>query len=140
MKELSETANIDLFSLKIIKFIILYQWRYFKKMIIFIVFIPFVLYFALFLTYATYSLHEKNQENASDTSKLVSYILMVCIMALWGFFGYIEAAQIHFHGLEYFINFWNMLDLGSLVLNLLTVVWDFFDIDVKDAAVAVLLM
>ena len=94
MKELSETSNIDLFSQQIIKYIVLYQWKYFKYYIILRIFVPFMAYFLLFLAYSTYTLHDKIQkDDTGSTEYIVNLVMIVITFLLWCFFSYIEVRQ-----------------------------------------------
>lgn len=60
------------------------------------------------------------------------------------FFGYVEARQLWFHKVNYFRSFWNLIDLISLILNLVTIILDLVNQNTLDSnsvgAVAVLLM
>ena len=146
MKELAATDNIELFSLRIIQYIVRYQWKYFKRMIMLRILLPFALYFVFFLVYATHTLHEKGLAGGdTNTAEYKNNFALLIVSAIfWLFFCYIEVKQVLTHRLNYFGNFWNAVDLLSLLLNLSTFVLDLAEINSQDTAVvasfAVLLM
>ena len=59
-------------------------------------------------------------------------------------FSYVEFWQLCFHKLNYFLSFWNLVDLGSLILNAVVVILDLVNKNTLDAnsvaGVAVLIM
>ena len=144
MKALTETENIDIFSLKVIQAIIFFQWKYFKRMIIWKVFVPFIAYFLLFIVYGSLMLRNKASETEWgpwSTGTLV-FSILVLIMAVY--MAYIEVEQLKFHKWDYFSSFWNLVDLVSLVLNVVTMICDLVQLPSQDvatlAAIAVLFM
>lgn len=48
MRELSQTSNINIFSQDIVRDIVLFQWSYFKKVIIWMLLIPYLICFVIF--------------------------------------------------------------------------------------------
>ena len=115
-------------------------------MIMLRIFLPFALYFVFFLVYATHTLHEKGLAggNSSTTEYRNNFVLLIVSAMFWLFFCYIEVKQILDQRLKYFANFWNAIDVLSLLLNLVTFVLDLAEINSQDIAVvasfAVLLM
>jgi hypothetical protein len=89
LKILSETNNLNLFSLKIIKNIVLFFWKYFQKMIIIKVFLPFALYFLLVIINSTY-FYEKRVENNDSGWKQLNNTCDIMIIVIALYFLYIE--------------------------------------------------
>uniref|UniRef100_A0A7S3JKB8 Ion transport domain-containing protein n=1 Tax=Euplotes harpa TaxID=151035 RepID=A0A7S3JKB8_9SPIT len=145
LQYLSETPNINIFSQSIIRDIILFQWSFFKKMIILKLLVPYLCYFLIFCLYATYLL--KNQNDESDKNgvyHIFSWIFGAIILVFNVFWAYIEVTQMMFHKLDYLTSFWNLLDLSSVALNSAVVIMDFADADFKNtnrvAAISVLIL
>lgn len=150
LQELSETDNIQIFSLDIIRYIILYQWRFIKKHIIIKLFIPFVFYFTVFILYSTWFIRYKNEQYEKDGENTWGEwrIICLCCVVFLGLFIlywiYVELFQIKFHRLAYFKSFWNLLDLGSIFINIAVLAMDqaevsHFDINAV-SSVAVIIM
>lgn len=146
MRTLAETDCIDLFSLTIIRHIVKFCWSYFRKYIIIYLLIPYILYFSIFIVYATY-FHKKQIENDDGRFErfgLGSFISIIFLLLFIIYFSWFEFLQIKFHKASYFVSFWNMIDLASLVLNLVIVICDLAGIPEADLvpmfACAVLIM
>jgi len=76
LKELSETDNMEVFELDIIKDIIMFQWKYFSRAIMLKLFIPFLIYFVLFCVYTTYILERQYDAQETDNDyDMASYII-----------------------------------------------------------------
>ena len=133
LKDLSETENVNIFGQSIIRDIILFQWSYFKTMIILKLLIPYVIYFVTFWVYATYIV--KNQATESSTTgvyHIFAIIIGVIILIFNIGWGYVETTQMLFHKLEYFKSFWNLLDLSSVILNVCVVIMEFSNADFRN--------
>ena len=118
LKELSETDNMEVFELDIIKDIIMFQWKYFSRAIMLKLFMPFMIYFVLFCVYTTYIL--ERQYDAQETNNdydMASYIIGSIILLFCVFWSYVELRQIKLSGCEYFKSFWNYLDSFSIIMN-----------------------
>ena len=145
LKNLSETKNIDIFGLSIISDFILFQWTYFKQMIILKLLIPYVVYFVLFCVYATWIMHERSQEsNDDDTFHILGYIGGAVLLIFNIFWAYIEIKQLTFYKYDYFRDFWNLLDASSVILNITVIIMVFADANFKDinrvSAVSVIIL
>lgn len=146
MKTLAETDCIDLFSLQIVRLIIRFCWSYFRQYIVIYLFIPYLTYFGLFVFYATY-LHKKQAENENGTWEgfgIASTLAIIVLLIFIAYFAYFEARQIFFHKVYYFVSFWNMMDLVSLILNTIILIADLAGLDEAElvtlSACAVLIM
>ncbi|CAI2381450.1 unnamed protein product [Moneuplotes crassus] len=145
LKDLSGSQNINLFGQDIIRDIILFQWKYFKEVIILKLFIPYIIYFVLFCLYTTWLLEKQHLESDDSGSyHLTSYAFGAIILLFNIFWAYVEIRQILFHGLDYITSFWNMLDLFSVIMNTTVVIMDFADASFEDtnrvAAISVLVL
>ena len=99
IKTLSESQDLQIFSIGIIKTIILFFWGYYKIRIIIASLIPFLLNFAVMFAYTTY-IHEYNGDREGnriidwknyrnwDKMKYANNSLMALILAL-GFYQFI---------------------------------------------------
>ena len=95
IRTLSNTTNIELFSLKIVKYIIQFLWSHFQNAIIIYLFIPFLLYFSIFVIYATWVHKRKTEENDENGSfHLANFILVIILLALQLYFTYFKIRQI----------------------------------------------
>ena len=59
---LGSTKNLDLFSIPTIKYVVKYQWKYFKPAIFWRTFIPYMIYLILFLIHVNVILNNKYYE------------------------------------------------------------------------------
>ena len=62
---LANTKDIDIFSVPIIKNIIMFMWRFYRIAIVTSVMIPFIFYFIVYIIYATLIIKGKNDFNSS---------------------------------------------------------------------------
>ena len=124
LRALSNSENMDIFSIMVVQAIILFQWKYFKRTIILRMLLPFLAYFLLFVLYSTLMLPNKALETSWGPWSTGSLVLSIFILLMAVYMSYIEVMQMKFHGFDYFTSFWNVADLISLVLNLITVISD----------------
>lgn len=126
LKDLSVSDNINIFGQDIIRDIILFQWMYFKKVIIMKLFLPYGIYFIIFCVYTTWLIERQFNEADDDGVYHISSFAVGGIILLFNcFWAYVETKQILFHGVDYVYSFWNMLDLFSVIMNVTVVVMDF---------------
>ena len=145
LKDLSDSENINIFGQDIIRDIILFQWKYFKMVIILKLFVPYIVYFGLFCVYTTWLLERQfNESDDNGAYHIGSYVAGAAILIFNVFWAYVEIVQILFHGVDYISSFWNMLDLFSVVMNTTVVIMDFADASFEDtnriAAISVLVL
>ena len=145
LKELNETKNKNIFGFQIVRDLILYQWKYFKKAIILKIFIPYLLYFLLFCIYTTYILERKYDEDSDEGNfRLASYVIGAVILVFNVFWAYIEIIQISISKAEYLTSFWNFLDYTSIILNCSVVIMNYSDASFQAtnrvAAISVLIL
>jgi len=123
LKDLSESENIHIFGQDIIRDIILFQWKYFKRVIIWKLFLPYMIYFMLFCVYTTWILERQHNENESwgdfDLATVICGIVIIIFNVFWA---YVESRQIIFHGFDYIFSFWNLLDMFSVIMNTTVVI------------------
>lgn len=120
LRALSKTNDLELFSLSIIRTIVLFLWEYYRKVVFIFLLIPFLINFAVFIVYATY-FHKNQKENNESFAEgfgIASIISIVIVLIFVVINGLYEARQMLSLRLMYFISFWNMVDLISLLLNL----------------------
>ena len=144
LKLLSETENIDTFSLKVVQAIIFFQWKYFKQAIVLKVLLPFIVYFVLFILYGSLLLRNKAHEDSWGPYSIATLVFSILILGFAAYMAWIEYEQLKFHRWDYFKSFWNLIDLVSLALNIVTMVCDLAGVRSEDvatlAAVAVVFM
>jgi hypothetical protein len=119
IKTLSQTDCIDLFSLTLIRHIIRFLWSYYKSYIFFFLFIPFCINLTIFILYATW-IHKRMEDNNYgywENFGLANSICLILMLLLNIYFGIYEVRQMLYHKMNYFLSFWNLMDLGSLILN-----------------------
>ena len=63
---LANTKDIDIFSVPIIKNIIMFMWRFYRIAIVTSVMIPFIFYFIVYIIYATLIIKGKNDFNSKE--------------------------------------------------------------------------
>ena len=120
LKTLANTDNIELFSLTLIRYIIRFLWGYYRKAIVIYLFIPYILYFITFILYTTWVFDRKEERNEGMFDLdygLANTVMVIFLLVFIMYFLIFEMTQIWFHKLEYFVSFWNMIDLASLLLN-----------------------
>jgi len=146
IKTLSTWNCIDVFSVHIIKWIILFSWQNFKKFIMMYLFVPYVAYFLLFILYTTY-FHKKMIESGSDSWEhfgIANSLSMIFLIPFIWYFTYLEIRQIMFLKYTYFLSIWNLVDVLSIFLNLLILLFDLINVTestlIPILACAVLLM
>ena len=120
MRSVSESGNMEIFSLPTVKAIILFQWKFFRIAIFSWVFIPFLVYFALIIVYTTITFERK--VNGVDQGE--HFITCWLIIAVIAYFVCFEVIQISLQKMDYFTSFWNYVDVISLVLNAVIVFAD----------------
>lgn len=94
---------------------------------VFGLFFPFMVYLVLFCVYCTYSIEIKARAGTDERfgkAYTLNFALSTCIFLLIIYFGFVEVNQVIFHKIHYFTSMWNLIDLCSLVLNLLVVIFD----------------
>ena len=126
LSTLAYTDNIELFSLKLVRYIIRFLWSYYRMAIVMYLFIPYLIYFTLFILYATW-IHDKafdNNDGKFEGYGLVNTIMIIVLLILIVYFFYFEVRQIIFHKLMYFTSVWNVADLSTLILNSVILIGD----------------
>ena len=116
---LSKTKSIEVFSIEIIRLIILYLWSFYRRAIFFYMFIPFMLYFCWFLIYSTWM--QSQDEETYSTSKQVLIILIFIEIAYNVVF---EIIKLVYFKRKYFTSLWNYINITSLILNMITMICD----------------
>ena len=119
LETLSNTNSIEVFSIEIIKYIIIYLWSFYRKAIFLQMFIPFVLYFIWFIIYASWI---QNQDG--DNYKIAKLVLIVIILIEIVYNAVYEIIKLFYYKSKYFKSYWNYINIISLVINTVTVIWD----------------
>mmetsp|Transcript_26896 Transcript_26896/g.26817 ORF Transcript_26896/g.26817 Transcript_26896/m.26817 type:complete len:172 (-) Transcript_26896:150-665(-) len=119
LRTLYNIEGTELFSLTLVRHIIRFLWSYYRTYIVIFLFIPYMVYITLFVLYSTWIHKSKVDDGAGEWEGygLANTLSVICIMLFILYFFYYEVRQILFHKLDYFMSFWNMVDLVSLILN-----------------------
>ena len=115
MSVLSNCENDQIFATKQIKALIEFFWQGYFQAITDRLFIPFAAYMLLFCFFVTY----QDQDNNHEMS-LFFCLEIACLVVmgkLYVRFLLMEVIQIFMDGWKYFTDFWNLIDMGSLILN-----------------------
>lgn len=117
LRTLASYDNIDIFSLKIIRYIIRFLWSHYRTYLLIYLFVPYLVYLAIFLVYVTYIHKKKDEKNQSyDEGFGIANTIAVILCLLFNtYFAYFEIRQIIYHKFNYFISFWNVVDLITLM-------------------------
>jgi len=102
MRELATTNNINLFKIEVIQDILLFHWKYFKQVLIYLFFIPFLIYFCTFIGFTTYVIkkdyeYEADKENENENWSKAALYMAIVIGVFIAFFIYVEIRQIIYH-------------------------------------------
>jgi hypothetical protein len=145
LKALTNTKDIEIFSLDIVKNILMFLWGYYRGVIFGIILIPFLIYFLTFILYASYINRRKEDETNKDgdyhraNDALIIIIFIGIIMSF-----ILEVSKIIYSYKSYLMSFWNIISLISLVLNFFVVTADLSGMGERTLlppmAIAVLLM
>jgi len=143
---LSKWRNIEVFSLDIIKWVILFCWQSFKNYILYFLFLPYLAYFILFIMYATYFNKKKtDDENQSwEYFGIANSLWMILLLPFIFYFAFLEFRQLLLQKNSYYNNFWNLVDMSSIILNSLIILFDLINVEERTIVLlfawAVLLM
>ena len=127
---LANTNDIELFSVEIIKNIVMFMWRFYWRALAIWIMIPFLFYFITYIIYATWI--KMGKDEASDSwgsygrTDLAFWIIILVLII---YFVYIEIRQIAYYKTKYFKNFWNLIDISSLILNSFWVISDIAELN-----------
>ena len=136
MHSVAQSRSIEVFSLDIIKTIVLFFWQYYKIRIIIFSLIPFLLNFLVMFAYVTYIHNYNNNRNNNatidwqnfknwDNMKYADYALMLTILLLAFYQFILELLYLFQMRLRYISSFWNLINLLSIGLNVASVVFDY---------------
>ena len=91
-----------------------------------------MLYFATFIFYVSYTIDkrvEEQENNIEDKYFDLNLGFRIATIVFLSFFLFVEVMEVWFHKLDYFFDFWNILDLASLGMNISIVVLDWLERD-----------
>ena len=115
VKILSETDNDEIFATAQIRVFVDFMWQGYYSAIFDQLFVPFIFYFVSFILYTGLFAHHEADELS------IAFVLEICTLVIFGktfiTFFILEMIQIKNRGFSYFIDIWNMIDIGSLCLN-----------------------
>ena len=127
--KISKSDTIELFSLEIIKIMILFFWKHYKSKIIVVSLIPFLIWFVAFIAYATFIHEEEVEEDETwGVWYIVSFVLQIIILVLSAYHIFLEILYLKKNKLTYFTSFWNFVNLATIALVISTVVIDILEI------------
>jgi len=91
LTDLAFAGDDDVFEVDVVKNIIYYLWKFYRRAIIMQILLPFILYFVCVIAYATWINKEKDEEDNNDgTYSIINYGLIIVIGLNILFFGYLE--------------------------------------------------
>ena len=111
--------DLDIFSLQIVKILIYFLWNSWRYLVFLYLFVPYLIYFSVFVVYVTY-IHKNKINSVGNYSDSFGIAEIIWIMIIFMFIIYqllYEVTQILYNRINYFLSFWNLLDLSSLILN-----------------------
>lgn len=115
IEALAETDNDEIFAQDQIRVFVDFMWQGYFDAILNQLFIPFLVYFISFIAYTGY--FAKHEEK--DIS--FNFVCEMACIVLFGktFFTFLilEMIQIKKNGFSYFIDIWNVIDISSLIIN-----------------------
>jgi len=115
IKVLSDTDNDDIFATDSIRVMIRFLWDGYFKSITESLFYPFLVYFVAFLSYVTVFSAEHNNE--FNFTFVLEMACLVVTGKLYVHFVLLEVIQGWRDGFSYILDFWNLMDVSSLILN-----------------------
>ena len=116
LNALSETSDLEIFSLEIIQNILMFLWNYYKKVIFYLIFLPFMIYFLAFVLWASW-INEKKEEAGKDEFDKANLALIIIIYIGIAMNAILEINKIYYSKHKYFYSNWNRVNFTSLVLN-----------------------
>ena len=116
LRALSETSDLEIFSLEIIENILMFLWDYYRKVIFYLIFLPFIIYFLAFILWASW-VNVKKEESGKDEVDKANLALIIIIYIGIAMNAILEINKIYYSRCEYFRSNWNRVNFTSLVLN-----------------------
>lgn len=122
LKKLSDTEDMELFNSEAVKILVMFYWKVYKKKIIRYLFIPFLVYMLLFTLQFTLLPPFYDDLNVSTTTELILTLPAIGVLPFVFYFFLYEMRQFYDQGLRYFSNAWNILDVTSVIANLIVTI------------------
>ena len=111
---LAETSNDAIFATAQIRVFIEFMWKFYFDAICFQLFLPYVVYMGTFTIYASFMANTPLNE-MSFIGNVLRVICLLVFVPLWAKFLNLELKQVRGDPVAYASNFWNILDMVSLV-------------------------
>lgn len=115
MNILASTDNDEIFAQAQIRVFVDFMWQGYYEAIFNQLFLPFILYFLSFIAYTGYF------SRFEDTDIDINFVCEILCIVIFGktfvTFFILEMIQVKNRGLSYFLDVWNMIDMGSLAVN-----------------------
>ena len=133
MKSIAECSNMELFQLLIVKAIILFLWKFYRRVIIRFVIIPYFVYFVVFLIYSTTTFEDKqdalqNGEYEGLSGRGRSNVIIEGLIIIFvAYFFILEVIQMVGKRLDFWKSIWSYLEIASLALNFSVVILDIIE-------------
>ena len=122
---LANTNDIEVFSVEIVQNIVMFMWKFYRRAIAKWIMIPFLFYFITYIIYATWIKKGKDESDLKWGDYGRTDLAFCIILLIWFvYFIYIEFRQMIYYKIKYFTNFWNLIDICSLILNMFWVISD----------------
>jgi len=143
--ELTKVKSLEIFSIDLIIKIILYLWGFYRRAIVIRVMIPFMIYFGVFLFYALWIHFEKAGEENDDGGWHAANLVLIIIIAIFIVYNiYFEIMKIYYYRDQYFVSYWNAINVISTSFNTFVIIADLADLDesviIPFLSIALLLM
>jgi len=127
LNSMAVSGDDEVFEVEVIKKLIEYLWKFYRRAIVLNIFVPFIIYFVLFITYSTWINELRDEESGTGPYNVLNFAMVFIIIGFIFFFLYIEARKIIAYRLRYFLIFWNLVDIISISLNISVLTLDLLE-------------
>ena len=133
LTSLASSGDEEVFEVDVIKNVVHYMWEFYRRAIVYNILLPFIVYFTVFIIYATWINKKKDEENnKTGPYAIVNYGMSGVLILLILYFLVFELKKLYYYKFRYFLNFWNLIDVISIILNTTIIVMDIFGQSERD--------
>ena len=133
LTSLAFSGDEEVFEVDVINNVIHYMWKFYRRAIVYNILLPFIVYFTVFIIYATWINKKKDEENdKTGTYAIVNYGMSGVLILLILYFLVFELKKLYYYKFRYFLNFWNLIDVISIILNTTIIAMDIFGQSERD--------
>jgi hypothetical protein len=122
--QLTKVKSSEIFSIDLVIRIILFLWGYYRRAILMKIMLPFMIYFVVFLFYGTWTHFEKYEEEGNGGWHTANLILIIVIAIFIVYNIYFEFMKLYYFRDQYFVSYWNAINLISTALNTFVIIAD----------------